>query len=175
MEVTTDQHELNDQMSRRREELEALRKLGLNPYPYSFNRTAFSQEILDSFKDDAPQHTVAVAGRIMSLRKMGKASFCHIMDSKAKIQVYLKKDDLGTVYDAFRLLDIGDIIGVEGFVFRTKMGEISIHAQRLELLSKSLRPLPIARKPKTSKATSSLMIHSRTRSCATASGTLIWS
>lgn len=135
-------------MARRREELEALRKFGINPYPYTFNRTAFSQEILDSFKDDAPQRTVAVAGRIMSLRKMGKASFCHIMDSKGKIQVYLRKDDLGPVYDAFRLLDIGDIIGVEGFIFRTKMGEISIHAQKLELLSKSLRPLPIAKETK---------------------------
>lgn len=148
MEVKTDQLDLNDQMMRRREELEALKKQGINPYPYSFNRTAFSKEIIDSFKDDAPQRTVAVAGRILSLRKMGKASFCHIVDSQGKIQIYLKKDDLGAIYDAFRLLDIGDIIGVEGYVFRTKMGEISIHAQKLELLAKSLRPLPIAKETK---------------------------
>ncbi len=148
MEVKSDQLELNDQMVRRREELDALKKLGINPYPYEFNRTAFSKEIVESFKDDAPQRTVSVAGRIMSLRKMGKASFCHIMDSQGKIQVYLKKDDLGPVYDAFRLLDIGDIIGVEGYVFRTKMGEVSVHARKLELLAKSLRPLPIAKETK---------------------------
>jgi len=132
-------------MLRRREELDELRKRGINPYPYGFNRTAFSKEIIDTFTDDAPRRTVAVAGRIMSLRRMGKASFCHIMDSQGKIQIYLKKDDLGAIYDAFRLLDIGDIIGVEGFVFRTKMGEISVHAQKLQLLAKSLRPLPIAK------------------------------
>jgi lysyl-tRNA synthetase class 2 len=76
---------------------------------------------------------------------MGKASFCHIQDSQGKIQIYLKKDDLGAVYDAFRLMDIGDIIGVKGFVFRTKMGEISVHAQELNLLAKSLRPLPVVK------------------------------
>lgn len=135
-------------MKRRREELEALKKLGINPYPYEFNRTAFSKEIIESFTDEAPQRTVAVAGRIMSIRKMGKASFCHIIDSQGKIQAYLKKDDLGDLYDAFKLLDIGDIIGIEGFVFRTKMGEISIHTQKLVLLAKTLRPLPIAKESK---------------------------
>ena len=148
MEVQSEQLDLNDQMKRRREELEALRKLGIETYPYSFNRTAFSNEIIQSFKDDEPRRTVAVAGRIMSLRKMGKASFCHIMDSRGKIQVYLRKDDLGQVYDAFRLLDIGDIIGIEGFVFRTKMGEVSVHAQKLELMAKALRPVPIAKETK---------------------------
>jgi lysyl-tRNA synthetase, class II len=143
LEVHTDVNELNELMVRRREELAALKKQGINPYPYRFDRTHFSREVIDSFKDDAPQRTVAVAGRIMSLRRMGKASFCHIVDSRGRIQIYLRKDDLGAVYDAFRLFDIGDIIGVEGFVFRTKMGEISIHARKLELLSKTLRPLPI--------------------------------
>ncbi len=151
METQSDQLELNDQMKRRREELEALKKLGIEPYPYSFDRTAFSKEILESFRDDAPRHTVAIAGRIMSIRKMGKASFCHIMDSQGKIQVYLRKDDLGLTYDAFRLLDMGDIIGVEGYVFRTKMGEISVHAQELELLAKALRPVPIAKETKDEK------------------------
>lgn len=140
--------ELNELMLRRREELEQLRRRGINPYPYSFPRNAFSKAIIELFKDDAPPQEVAVAGRIMSIRKMGKASFCHIQDSQGKIQIYLKKDDLGDFYDAFRLLDIGDIIGVEGFVFRTKMGEISVHARRVELLAKSLRPLPIPKETK---------------------------
>jgi lysyl-tRNA synthetase class 2 len=135
--------DLNELMLRRREELAELKKLGVEPYPYEFPRDAFSAEVKASFADDAPRRDVALAGRIMSLRRMGKASFCHIQDARGRIQVYLRKDDLGTMYDAFRLLDIGDIVGVHGFVFRTKMGEISVHAQKLTLLAKSLRPLPI--------------------------------
>ncbi|MBX2989971.1 MAG: lysine--tRNA ligase [Bacteroidetes bacterium] len=135
-------------MLRRREELEELKKIGVNPYPYQFPRNAFSKEIINSFQDDAPQRTVAVAGRIMSIRKMGKASFCHIQDSQGRIQIYLKKDDLGAMYDAFKLFDIGDIVGVEGFIFRTKMGEVSVHAQTIAMLAKSLRPLPIAKETK---------------------------
>ncbi len=137
--------ELNDQMLRRREELAELRKRGIDPYPYEFQRTAHSAEIKESFKDDQPQRNVAVAGRVMSLRRMGKASFCHLQDAHGRIQVYLKRDDLGESYDTFRLMDIGDIIGVEGFVFRTRTGEVSVHAGRLVLLAKSLRPLPIAK------------------------------
>ena len=140
------EHEdLNVLMVRRREELDSLKNSGINPYPYEFDRTDFSKEILESHKDDAPQRIVTVAGRIMSLRRMGKASFCHIQDSKGKLQLYLRKEDLGAPYDAFKLMDIGDVIGVKGYVFRTKMGEISIHAQNLTLLSKSLRPLPIVK------------------------------
>ncbi len=145
VESSTHVEELNELMRRRREELDELRKRNVNPYPYSFDRTNLSQEIIDGFKDDAPQHDVAMAGRIMSIRRMGKASFCHIQDMQGKIQVYLKKDDIGEVYDAFKLMDIGDIIGVKGYVFRTKMGEVSVHARQLELLSKSLRPLPIVK------------------------------
>ncbi|MGB6647101.1 MAG: amino acid--tRNA ligase-related protein, partial [Bacteroidota bacterium] len=130
-------------MRRRREELEELRQLGINPYPHLFDRTATSREILDSFSDDAPKRTVAIAGRILTLRRMGKASFCHIQDEDGRIQIYLRKNDLGEMYDAFKLLDIGDIIGVKGFVFRTRTGEISVHGEELVLLSKSLRPLPI--------------------------------
>ncbi|HSQ75929.1 MAG TPA: amino acid--tRNA ligase-related protein, partial [Bacteroidota bacterium] len=129
-------------MVRRREELEELKRRGIQPYPYAFTRTAQSVEIKAAFADDQPQRDVAVAGRIMSLRRMGKASFCHLEDMQGRIQVYLKRDDLGEIYDAFRLMDIGDIIGVEGFVFRTKTGEISIHARSLVLLAKSLRPIP---------------------------------
>jgi len=143
---TSPEHEdLNVLMVRRREELARLKEMGINPYPAAFERKDLSREIIASFKDEAPQRTVAVAGRIMTLRRMGKASFCHIQDSEGKIQVYLKKDDLGSVYDAFKLMDIGDIIGVQGFVFRTKMGEVSVHAQKLELLAKSLRPLPVVK------------------------------
>lgn len=140
-----EQQELNDLMLRRREELKQLMEMNINPYAYEFPRTALSKDILESFDDAAPPRTVAVAGRIMSIRRMGKASFCHIQDSQGKIQIYLKKDDLGSMYDAFKLMDIGDIIGVHGFVFRTKMGEVSVHAQKLELLAKSLRPLPVVK------------------------------
>jgi lysyl-tRNA synthetase, class II len=139
------EEELNELMLRRREELEQLRAKGINPYPYEFNQTHYSDEIIKSFKDDDPKQNVSIAGRIMSIRRMGKASFCHIQDSHGRIQVYLRKDDVGETYDVFRLLDIGDIIGVEGFVFRTKMGEISVHATKFELLSKSLRPLPVVK------------------------------
>jgi lysyl-tRNA synthetase, class II len=137
--------DLNVLMQRRREELEQLSKLGINPYPYEYTHDAFSSDIIDMFKDDSAQRTVSIAGRIISIRRMGKASFCHIHDSKGKIQIYLKRDDLGTAYDMFKLLDIGDIIGAKGFVFRTKMGEVSIHASELIILSKSLRPLPVVK------------------------------
>ena len=105
----------------------------------------FQKKSSMQFRDDAPQSTVSVAGRIMSIRRMGKASFCHIQDSQGRIQVYLKRDDLGVTYDAFKLMDIGDIIGIKGFIFRTKMGEVSVHASELVLLAKSLRPLPIVK------------------------------
>jgi lysyl-tRNA synthetase class 2 len=137
--------DLNTLMLRRRDELEQLRKLGINPYPYEYARDALSKEIIESYRDDAPQRTVSVAGRIMSLRRMGKATFCHIQDAEGRLQIYLKRDDLGAAYDAFKLMDIGDIIGVKGFVFRTKMGEISVHARELVLLAKSLRPLPVVK------------------------------
>lgn len=143
------QHEagedLNVLMVRRREELAELRKSGIDAYPAEFDRKDFSREILSSFSDDAPRRSVTIAGRIMAIRRMGKASFCHIQDSQGRIQVYLKKDDLGTSYDAFKLMDIGDIVGIKGFVFRTKMGEVSVHAESLTLLAKSLRPLPVAK------------------------------
>lgn len=137
--------ELNDLMARRREEHDLLRARGVNPYPYSFEQSTSSAEILASFKEDSPAMNVAIAGRIMSLRRMGKASFFHLEDSKGRIQVYLKQDDLGETYHAFKLLDIGDLVGVHGFVFRTKTGEVTVHAKELTLLSKSLRPLPVAK------------------------------
>jgi len=139
------QEEINDLIRRRREELEKLLEQGINPYPYAFQRTHWSADILKSFRDEAAGEHVSVAGRIVSIRRMGKASFAHIQDSRGKIQIYLKRDDLGKVYDLFRLMDIGDIVGVEGFVFRTKMGEVTVHATSLTLLSKSLRPLPVVK------------------------------
>ena len=139
------QDELNELMRRRHEELAELQRRGIDPYPYNFNRTDFSSDIVRTYQDDGQRHEVRIAGRIMSIRRMGKASFCHIQDSRGRIQSYLKRDDLGESYDAFKLLDIGDIIGVEGYVFRTKTGEVSVHAARFALLAKSLRPLPIVK------------------------------
>jgi lysyl-tRNA synthetase class 2 len=132
-------------MLRRREELAALVAMGVDPYPRSYEVTASSAGIVRGFVDGGEQSRVRIAGRIMSLRRMGKASFCHLQDSAGKIQVYLKKDDLGAAYDSFRLLDIGDIVGVEGFVFRTRTGEVSVHAGSFQLLAKSLRPLPVVK------------------------------
>ena len=144
--------DLNLLMQRRREELTELRARGVEPYPAVYERDAYSREIIDSFRDDAAApRDVRVAGRIMSIRRMGKASFCHVQDAQGRIQAYLKRDDLGPAYDNFKLLDIGDIVGIEGFVFRTKMGEVSIHARAVTLLAKSLRPLPIV-KEKTDEA-----------------------
>jgi lysyl-tRNA synthetase class 2 len=137
--------DVNALMLRRREELASLIALGIDPYPREYDVSASSADVVGSFADGGEQKRVKVAGRIMSLRRMGKASFCHLQDSAGRIQVYLKKDDLGAAYDAFRLLDIGDIVGVEGFVFRTKTGEVSVHAGSIELLSKSLRPLPVVK------------------------------
>jgi lysyl-tRNA synthetase class 2 len=133
--------EQNELIRRRHEELEQLRARGVDPYPYTYAVTAQAREILDTFADEAPQRDVAVAGRIVSFRRMGKATFAHIQDATARIQIYLKKDDL-TNYDDTKLYDIGDIIGVDGFVFRTRMGEISVHAKSLTLLCKSLHPIP---------------------------------
>jgi lysyl-tRNA synthetase, class II len=137
--------DLNELMIRRRQELDDLIKSGINPYAYSYDRTHYSHEIIESINAGKELPDVSVAGRIMSIRRMGKASFCHIQDSKGKIQAYLKHDDLGEVYDLFKLLDIGDVIGVKGYVFRTKTGEISVHARSFTILAKSLRPLPIVK------------------------------
>ncbi len=137
--------DVNELMKRRKEEHDLLRAQGINPYPYSFDRSARSKEVIDSFRDGEPEQIVTIAGRIMSLRRMGKASFCHIEDSLGRIQTYLRQDELGGMYDAFKLMDIGDLVGIKGFVFRTRTGEVSVHVRELTLLAKSLRPLPIAK------------------------------
>lgn len=145
--------QLSDQEIARRESLEEIKALGFNPYPAEeFVVTAYSEEIIQNYKDDADRQMVTVAGRIMSRRIMGKASFVELQDSKGRIQLYITRDDLcpgedKTLYNNLfkKCTDIGDFIGVEGFVFRTQMGEISIHVQSLKLLCKALRPLPIVK------------------------------
>lgn len=135
---------VNDLIKRRYEELDELTKIGVKAFAYSFDVNSDSQIIKSEFKEGAEMN-VRIAGRIMAIRRMGKASFAHIQDHTGRIQVYLKKDEIGESYDAFKLMDIGDIIGVEGFVFITKTGEISVHTREIKLLSKSLQPLPIAK------------------------------
>ena len=133
----------NQLMKVRREKLDKLRAEGKDPYKITkFNRTHTSKEIKDNY-EELEGKDVTIAGRIMAKRIMGKASFCHIQDSEGKIQSYVSINDLGEEsYKSFKEDDIGDIIGITGFVFKTKTGEISIHAKELTLLSKSLRPLP---------------------------------
>lgn len=134
--------DINVLIKRRYEELNELKQKGIEPYGYSFEVDSDSDDIKSNFKENEKRN-VKIAGRIMTIRRMGKASFAHIQDHEGKIQIYLKKDDIGEDYEIFKLLDIGDIIGVEGFVFKTKTGEISIHVEKLNLLAKSLRPLPV--------------------------------
>ena len=144
--------ELSEQEIGRRQSLQELRNMGIDPYPAAeYPTNAFSTEIKDSFKD-GDEREVVIAGRMMSRRVMGKASFAELQDSKGRIQVYITRDDIcpdenKDLYNNVfkRLLDIGDFIGVKGKVFRTQTGEISVHASELKLLSKSLKPLPIVK------------------------------
>lgn len=139
--------ERTEQEIRRLEELELLEQQGINPYPYSYDKTHNAIDILKQFTPENAEQLadVAVAGRITAIRRMGKASFVHILDATGKFQLYLKKDDLPDFYDNFKLLDIGDIIGARGFVFITRTGETSLHCRSVELLTKSLKPLPVAK------------------------------
>ena len=165
--------ELSEQELVRRQSLQAMRDLGIDPYPAAeYEVTGFSTDIKAAFVDraeggpepDAAWFTgkpVRIAGRLMSKRIMGKASFIELQDSKGRIQVYVSRDDIqasvaegeqpATVEQQWynvvfkKLLDIGDFIGIEGFVFRTQMGEISVHAKQLTVLAKSLKPLPIVK------------------------------
>ena len=145
--------ELSEQEQFRRQSLDELRNLGIDPYPAALYPTdTFSTNIKAEFRDDESGKPVCVAGRIMSRRIMGKASFIELQDSKGRIQVYVSRDDISTdkqpeMYNLVfkKLLDIGDFIGIKGFIFRTQMGEISVHAQEMTVLSKSLRPLPIVK------------------------------
>ena len=137
------QQELSEQNRIRLEKLQALQAEGKNPYAITtYDVTDHSAQIVRDFTDET-EKTVSIAGRMMSRRVMGKASFAHLLDREGRIQVYIRRDDVGEeAYKAFKSFDIGDIIGVKGFVFRTKTGEISVHAQEITLLTKSLHPLP---------------------------------
>ncbi|MBD5174726.1 MAG: lysine--tRNA ligase [Bacteroidales bacterium] len=145
--------ELSEQEAIRRQSLAALREMGIEPYPAAeYVVTGHSDEIKSTFADDAPRREVAVAGRIMSRRIMGKASFVELQDANGRIQIYISRDEIcpdenKDLYNVVfkKLLDIGDFIGVHGYVFRTQTGEISVHAQELTVLSKSLRPLPVVK------------------------------
>ena len=136
----------NEQVARRREKLAALREAG-NPYPNDFRPTAIAADIRDACEgldDDAlPTRRFRIAGRMMTRRVMGKASFAHLQDSSGRLQLYLRRDDLPEgAYGAFRRWDIGDVVGVEGVAFRTRTGELSLRVDGLRLLAKALRPLP---------------------------------
>ena len=145
--------ELSEQEIIRRNSLEQLKAMGINPYPadeYVVN--AYSDDILANFNDDAEPRQVSIAGRMMNRRIMGKASFFELQDSRGRVQVYVSRDDLcpdenKDLYNVVfkKLLDMGDFVGVQGFVFRTQTGEISVHAQSIKLLSKSLKPLPVVK------------------------------
>ena len=145
--------ELSEQEIVRRASMDEMRRRGIDPYPAAeYPVTAHTAEIKASFDDDAPRREVSIAGRIMSRRIMGKASFIELQDSRGRIQVYISRDDIcpGEDKDLYnvvfkKLLDIGDFIGIKGYVFRTQTGEISVHAQELTVLGKSLRPLPIVK------------------------------
>jgi len=137
------EEELINERKKKREEL---LKLGINPYPYKYEPTAHAKELLEKYKNLDPEKRtedkVKVAGRIVGLRRMGKATFMHILDETGKAQAYFKYDDMPKIYDHLKLTDMGDWIGIEGIIFKTKTGEITVWAQNFEILCKSLRPLP---------------------------------
>ncbi|MBD5229324.1 MAG: lysine--tRNA ligase [Bacteroidales bacterium] len=145
--------ELSEQEKVRRGSMEEMRRLGIEPYPAAeYTVTGHADEIVSTFDDNAPQREVTVAGRVMSRRIMGKASFMELKDATGRIQVYVNRDEIcpgedKTLYNVVfkKLLDIGDFVGVKGYVFRTQTGQISVHAKELTVLSKSLRPLPIVK------------------------------
>ncbi len=145
--------ELSEQEIIRRNSLDEMKAMGIEPYPAAmYDVNAYSTDIKKNFEDDAPRRQVIIAGRIMSRRIMGKASFVELQDAEGRVQIYISRDDLcpsedKDLYNVVfkRLLDIGDFIGIKGFVFRTQMGEISVHAEELTVLSKSLRPLPVVK------------------------------
>ena len=143
--MSDEQKSLNQLIQVRKEKLEKIIAKGIDPYPSMFNPTHSSKEVLSKF-NELENKSVIIAGRILSIRKMGKASFFHIQDSLGKIQIFIKKDDIGEDgYENFMLMDIGDFVGVEGAVFKTKVGEVSIKTASLTILCKAIRPLPIVK------------------------------
>ena len=149
---------VGEQQEIRLQKLEQLREIDINPYPFSFEVTHHSKEILDNLSlisetdDHEEAERISVAGRVMTRRIMGKASFFNLQDSEGTIQIYIRRDDVGvenynTVFK--KLVDIGDIVGIKGFVFKTRTGEITIHAEHFELLSKTVRPIPVPKEVET--------------------------
>ncbi|HNW60442.1 MAG TPA: lysine--tRNA ligase [bacterium] len=139
------QEELNDLMKVRRSKLARLQELGINPFTYAFARDISAQEVVERFAE-LEEKSVSLAGRVMTLRSMGKAAFAHIADASGKIQIYVRRDQIGDqAYEVFDLTDIGDLVGVTGTVHKTRTGEITIFAQSFELLTKSLRPMPVVK------------------------------
>jgi len=132
-------------INHRIDKLNKLKQMGFEPFPHNYAPTHKSVEITNNYKK-LDKKDVCISGRIMALRKMGKASFIQVMDGSGQIQVFIKRDNVGeNVYEAFKLMDIGDFIGISGYVFKTKTGEISIHTEKFVVLSKSIRPLPIVK------------------------------
>ncbi|MFI5208705.1 MAG: amino acid--tRNA ligase-related protein, partial [Gemmatimonadales bacterium] len=130
----------------RREKLEALKALGVAPFAYRFDRTHTAAQAHALFKDGAEGPSVAVAGRLVSLRDHGKSYFAHLEDASGKIQLYLKKDVIGEeAFELVRLLDLGDHVGVRGTIMKTRTGEITVQAREIQLLTKALRPLPLGK------------------------------
>ncbi len=146
---------LSEQEQVRRNSLSELYKLGINPYPQAaYDVNVNTEEIAEQFDDNdlSKFENISIAGRLMSRRIMGSASFGELQDAHGRVQLYINRDEIcpgedKTMYNIVfkKLLDIGDFIGVKGFVFRTKMGEISIHVKEMTVLSKSLKPLPIVK------------------------------
>ncbi len=141
--MSTEDNLINERIRK----LERIKDFNVDPYPYTFNQKEHAKEILQEYskleKEEKTKDSVSIAGRLMSIRSMGKAAFAHLQDQTGKIQIYLREDEIGEKnYEIVKLLDLGDIVGVEGTVFKTKTGEISVRVKKLELLSKSLRPLP---------------------------------
>ncbi|MBT3406755.1 lysine--tRNA ligase [Candidatus Woesearchaeota archaeon] len=146
MEKTNEKENPNKLIQDRLRKLNDLRELNVNPYPYSYQPTHKAKDINEKYAglkaEEETKDNVKVAGRIMQLRNMGKICFIHLMDSTGKVQLYLRKEDLGDNYKLLKKLDLGDFIGAEGHIFKTKMGEVTVYTKNFEVLCKSLRPLP---------------------------------
>ncbi|WP_199624100.1 lysine--tRNA ligase [Paenibacillus alkalitolerans] len=149
MSETVQEQELSELLQIRRDKLDELRELGIDPFGKKFERTHQAGELVGQFGEKTKEELeasvveVSIAGRIMQKRGMGKASFAHIQDLTGKIQIYVREDEMDAAkYKAFDMLDLGDIVGVRGTLFKTKTGELSVRAKELEVLTKSLYPLP---------------------------------
>jgi lysyl-tRNA synthetase class 2 len=143
--MNEEKKELSQVMQDRLKKLEQIKEMGINPFAYDFERTDMARDLIDSFREEE-EKTARIAGRILSLRRMGKAAFAHVLDESDRIQIYVRKDKVGDeAFDLFKLIDIGDIVGITGQVFKTRTGEISLLATEITLLTKNIRPLPVVK------------------------------